>query len=135
MDDPTCWTQTFLMFWNWRRIECKISFAVNYDILYNYNWHDVWDFSRIVLYLHRLHAFFKQYFFPTQPECCLTFSLIEMLLRCCLIHISIIIPKHFLYLLYLCLCLDVDLFMSYLCDLLFISILIFTDIILLLIIF
>ena len=42
-----------------------------------------------------------------------------MLLRCCLIHISIIILKHFLYLLYLCPCLDVGLFMSYLCNFFF----------------
>ena len=44
-----------------------------------------------------------------------------MLLRCCLIHISIIILRHFLYLLYL----GLGLFMSYLCDLLFIFIFIF----------
>ena len=36
-----------------------------------------------------------------------------MLLRCCLIHVSIIILRHFLYLLYLCSCLGLDLFMSY----------------------
>ena len=48
-----------------------------------------------------------------------------MLLRCCLIHISIIILRHFLYLLYLCSCLDLGLFMSYLCDLFFIFIFIF----------
>ena len=36
-------------------------------------------------------------FFSTQPRCCLTFSWIElqMLLRCCLIHISINILRHF----------------------------------------
>ena len=47
-------------------------------------------------------------FFSTQPQCCLTFSWIElkMLLKCCLIHKSIIILRHFLYLLYLCPCLD-----------------------------
>ena len=36
-----------------------------------------------------------------------------------LIRISIIIPKHFLYLVYVRPCLDVDLFMTYLCDLFF----------------
>ena len=36
-----------------------------------------------------------------------------MLVKCCLILISIIIPKYFLYLLYLCPCLDVGLFMSF----------------------
>ena len=52
----------------------------------------------------------------TQPQCCLIFAWIElqMLLRCCLIHISFIILRHFLYLLYLYPCLDLGLFMSYL---------------------
>ena len=45
-----------------------------------------------------------------------------MLLRCYLIHIIIIILRHVLYLLYLCPCLDLGLFMSYLCDLFFIFI-------------
>ena len=72
--------------------------------------------------------FYKQHFFSTQPQSCLTLSWIELqvLLRCCLIHISIIMLRHFLYLLYLCPCLDLcrclDLFMSYLYDLLFIFI-------------
>ena len=57
--------------------------------------------------------------FSTQSQCCLTFSCTELqvLLRCCLIHISIIILRHFLYLLYLCPCLVLGLFKSYLCDL------------------
>ena len=55
--------------------------------------------------------------------------------RCCLIHISIILPRHFLYLLYFCPCLDIGLFVSYLCGLFFIFIFIFTDIILLLLTF
>ena len=48
--------------------------------------------------------FYKQRFFSTQPHCGLTFSwiMLQMLLRCCLTHISIIILKHFLYLVYLC---------------------------------
>ena len=58
-----------------------------------------------------------------------------MLLRCCLIHISIIILRHFLYLLYLRPLLDVGLFISYLCDLFFIFMFTFTDILLLLLIF
>ena len=65
--------------------------------------------------------FYKQRFsfFLSQPHCCLTFSWIElqMLLRCCLIHKSIIILRHFLYLLHLCTCLDLGLFMSCQCDL------------------
>ena len=56
--------------------------------------------------------FHMQRFFSTQPQCCSTFLWIElqMLLRCCLIHISIIILRHFLYLLYLCPWLDIGLF-------------------------
>ena len=67
----------------------------------------------------KLHVFYhKQRFFSTQPQCCLTFSWIELqvLLRCCLIHITIIIPRHILYLVYLCACLGLGLFTSYLCS-------------------
>ena len=42
-----------------------------------------------------------------------------MLLRRCLKHISIIILRHILYLVYLCPCLGLGLFMSYLYDLFF----------------
>ena len=71
--------------------------------------------------------FYKQHLFSTQPQCCLAFSWIEhhMLLRCCLIHKSIIILRHFLYLLSLSSYLDLGLFMSYLCDLFFVFIFIF----------
>ena len=71
--------------------------------------------------------FYKQHFFSTQPQCCLTFLWIELqvLLWCCLIHISIIILRHFLYLLCLCPCLYLGLVMSYLCDSFFIFIFIF----------
>ena len=48
-----------------------------------------------------------------------------MLFRFCLIHITIIILRHTLYLVYLCLCLGLGLFMSYLCDLFSIFSLIF----------
>ena len=48
---------------------------------------------------------------------------------------SIIIPRHLLYLIYLCPCLDLGLFMSYLCNPIFICIFIFTDMLLLLFIF
>ena len=43
-----------------------------------------------------------------------------MLLRCCLTHITIITLRHILYLVYLCQCLSLGPFMSYLCDLFFI---------------
>ena len=71
--------------------------------------------------------FYNQRFFSTQPQCCLTFPWIElqMLLRCCLIHITIIILRHILHLVYFCLCLGLGLFMSHLCDLFFISSIIF----------
>ena len=38
------------------------------------------------------------------------------MLLCCLIHIRIILLKHLLHLVYLCFCLSIDLFISYLCD-------------------
>ena len=72
------------------------------------------------------HAFFyKQHVLSTQPQCCLLFHELEMLLRCCLIHITIIIPRHILYLIYLCPCLCLGLSMSCLCDLFYIFSLIF----------
>ena len=42
-----------------------------------------------------------------------------MLLRCCLVHICVIIMRPFLYLLYFCPCLDLGLLMSDVCNLLF----------------
>ena len=79
-------------------------------------------------FLNKAHTFFyKQRYFSAQPHFCLTFSWIEvqMLLGCCLIHINIFILNHFLYLLYLCPCLNVGLFMLCLRDLFFIFIFIF----------
>ena len=74
-------------------------------------------------------AFFhKQRYFSIQPQCCSIFSWIklQMLLRCCLINVSIFILRHFLYFLYLCPYLDLDLFLSHLCDLFFIFVFILT---------
>ena len=47
---------------------------------------------------------YKQRFFSTQSRCCLTSLWIEfqMLLRCCLIHITIIILRYISYLVYFC---------------------------------
>ena len=61
--------------------------------------------------------------FLFQLKCCLTFSQIElqMLIRCCLIHINIIIMRHSFIFITL-LCLDLGLSMSYLCDQFFIFI-------------
>ena len=79
-----------------------------------------------------IHAFFNKkrfFFFSTQPQCCLTSSWIElqMLLRCCLIHITIIILRHILYLACFCSYLCLHLFIYVVsfcswCDLLFIFI-------------
>ena len=70
--------------------------------------------------------FFKQRFFSTQPQCCLTLLWIELqvLLRCCLIHIIKLFQDIF-YVLYFYPCLGLGLFMSYLCDLFFIFSLVF----------
>ena len=72
-------------------------------------------------------CFFISNVFFFNSACCLTFSWIElqMLFRCCWIHITIIILKHILHLVCLCPCLGLRLFMSYLCDLFFIFSLIF----------
>ena len=77
---------------------------------------------RVFVFCRTRLCFIRDTFFSTQPQCSLTFSQIEpqVLVGCCLIHISIIILRHFLCLLvYVSPCLDVGLFMSYLCDLLF----------------
>ena len=85
--------------------------------------------------LTELHAFsYKQRFFSTQPQCCLTLSWIElqMLLNFCLIHRSIIILRYIhisIIILntssYWDTFIDLGLFLSYLCDLFFIFIFIF----------
>ena len=60
--------------------------------------------------------FYKQHFFSTQPLFCLIFSKIElqMLLRCCLIHKSIIVLRHILCLVYSCPPVGLGLFISHL---------------------
>ena len=89
--------------------------------------------AELLLICHRTYNLSSSYarffisnaFFSTQ--CCLTLSWIElqMLLRYCLIHTTIIILRHILHLVYLCPCLVQGQFMSYLCDPLFIFNLIF----------
>ena len=71
--------------------------------------------------------FYKERYFSTQLYCCLTFSriVLQMLLRCFLLQITIIILRYILYLVYLCLRIGIGLFMPYLRDLLFILSLIF----------
>ena len=78
----------------------------------------------------KVHAFLiSNTFFSTQPKCCLTFSWIElqMLLKCCLIHVNIVILSHFLLLLCLSPYLELGLFMSNLCNLCGIFIFIFIN--------
>ena len=58
--------------------------------------------------------FYKQWFFSTQPQCYLI--QLQMLLRSCSLYITIILLRHILCLLHLCPCLDLVLFMLYLCD-------------------
>ena len=79
---------------------------------------------------YKYTLFHEQRSFSMEPQCCSTLSCIElqMLLRCCLIHITIIILRHILYLVYLRPCLALGLFMSYLCDLFSIFCLIFVAI-------
>ena len=61
--------------------------------------------------------------FSTQAQYYLTFH--ELSFRCCLIQITIIILSRNLYIVYLCPYVSLGLFMSYLCDLVFIFSLIF----------
>ena len=75
--------------------------------------------------------FYEQCFSSIQPQCCLTFSWIELqiLPTCCLLHISIIILwEHISYLVYFRPCLGVGPFMSHIGDLFFIFSLIFVAI-------
>ena len=71
--------------------------------------------------------FYKQRVFSLQSQCCSTFSWIELkiLLRFCLIHVTITMLRHILYLVYLCPCLGLSLFNFYPNDLFFILSLIF----------
>ena len=50
----------------------------------------------------KLHFFYQQRIFSTQPQCCLTFSWIEpkMLLKCCLLHIDMILQRHAIFCLF-----------------------------------
>ena len=84
-------------------------------------------FSANAAPISKYTLFLKVTLFSSQPQCCLSFSRIElqMLFRCCLIHVNIIILRHILYLVYLCLSLGLGPFMLYLCDLCFIFSLVF----------
>ena len=76
---------------------------------------------KLFLLKFTMHVFFyKRHFFSTQHQCSITFAWIQlrMLPKCCLG--CIIVPRHFLHLSYFCSYLDLQLYMSYLCDLFFI---------------
>ena len=84
-----------------------------------------------MLYRHFLKS---NAFFSTQPQCCqrcLNFSWIElqMLLKCCLICTTVVIlrTETNFYVVSLCSCLGLGLFLPFLCDLFFIFSLIFIN--------
>ena len=103
---------------------CRSSFSKNKILfvkIFFQNFESNW-FLMVLM----LDAFLKkQCIFPIQPQCCLTFWWIElqMLLKCCLIHIDLILPWHFSDLVHMCLCLPQVLFISYPYDLFFIWVL------------
>ena len=86
--------------------------------------------SRLFMYIslrcNTSFFFISNAFFSTQPQCCLTFSWIELqkLIRCWLIHVSVVITRHF-YLADLCSCLGFGLFVLFFCNLFSIFIFIF----------
>ena len=73
---------------------------------------------RLRLYVRGREVSFSEYqqwnthFFSTQPQCCLFFSLTELqiLLTCCLLHITIIKLRQIFYLVYSCPCLGLQSF-------------------------
>ena len=77
--------------------------------------------NRVGKSFDKTRFFITNAFFSTHPEDCLIFSWFELqiLLRCCLIHKGIIIPRHIIYIFI------IFVSMSYLCDLFFIFIFIF----------
>ena len=77
--------------------ENKKSFFTEIKSIFNSFWRTLtWWINKNSGHKFKILAFFyKHCFIPTQPQCCLIFSWIELplLLRCCLIHISIIILR------------------------------------------
>ena len=78
---------------------------------------DIWERPPLN-FLYTLFSFKRNAFFQLGLGICLIEC--QMLFACCLIYITIIILTHNFYLAYLRLFLGLGLFMSYLCDLLFI---------------
>ena len=89
---------------------------------YNHCTRDCWGISNTIT-----RGFYKRHFFTTQLRCFLTFTWMELqiLLRCCLIHIIISVLRNILYLVYSCPCLGLVQFVLYFCDLYFFFILMF----------
>ena len=97
---------------------CAAAVEKNWQILYGLQFFPLLFLFAMHLCHHGLNVtrlFNKQRFVSTQPQCCLTFPWIklQMLLRCYLIHVTIIILRH-LYLVYSSPCLGLGLFNSYL---------------------
>ena len=90
--------ETYLHFFNpwseWINIYpiLKKQFMVLHDLIRYIFWESAVTNTRF---------FYKQRFFSTQHQCCLTFSWIElqMLLKCCFIYLTIIL-RHILHLVY-----------------------------------
>ena len=107
---------------------------LGYDIIFDYGRDGLYWWCSYPIHQQRSTpnwstlVFYKQRFFSTQPQFCLAFSWIkfQILLRCCLIHITIIILRRILSLVRLCSRLGLGLLESYLCDLFFIFSLIFS---------
>ena len=89
----SCWLffNYFLLVTNEAVCIFLVSQPISISKLFFVNW---WNFFKKCFYAL---FFYKQRFFSTQPQCCLTFSWIElqMMVRCCLIHTSSIILRHF----------------------------------------
>ena len=75
------------------------------------------SYCNIYICITRIHAFLEATPFFNSGSVILNFSRIQlqMLLRCCLLHITIIILRHILYFVYLCPRFGLALFMPYLC--------------------
>ena len=95
----------------------KNYYCVNFSLVVFSKWRK-WTSGLFVLKRQSTNTrfFYEQHFFSTQPQCCLTFSWIELqvFLWCCLIYITIIMLRCILHLVYLCPCLGLGLFMLYL---------------------
>ena len=87
------------------------------------------NFSNLKWWFGKIHAFFTSNtlfstFFSVGQSFNESWIELRVLVRCCLMHKSIITVRHILYLLCLYLCLELSPFMLYLCDLRFIFIMI-----------